>query len=88
MQIPVGKLFGSAFKDQLEQFDNLNFKQSQTMLIALENLEIQFIPQDYNDTGIDDTEQWVSVQCSLCNKKVFIKKTKDCNFVSFLMKMV
>ena len=88
MKIPVGKLFGSAFKDQIDQFDNLNFKQSQTMLIALENLEIQFIPQEYNDTGIDDTEQWVSIQCSLCNKKVFIKKTKDCNFVDFFMKMV
>ena len=86
--IPIGKLFKSAFKDQIPLFDNLNFKQSQTMLIALESLEIQFFPQEYGDIGIDNTDQWVCIQCSLCKKKTFLKKTKNFKFVEFLMKAI
>ena len=86
--IPIGKLFKSAFKDQIPLFDNLNFKQSQTMLIALESLEIQFFPQEYGDIGIGNTDQWVCIQCSLCKKKTFLKKTKNFKFVEFLMKAI
>ena len=88
MEISIGQWFRSAFKEELPNFDNLEFKQSQTMLIALENLQIQFFPKDIQDIDIDVTEQWLCVKCSSCGKKVFVKKTKDEKFVKFLLKVV
>ena len=84
----IGKWFKACFDDELSNFDQENYMESQTMLIALENLEMQFYQHDYDNTDIDNIEQWVCIRCALCQKKAFIKKSSDERLVDFLLKGV
>jgi len=73
MFFQIGKWFNACFDDQLSNFDQENYMESQTMLIALENLEMQFYPGEYDNADIDNVEQWVCIRCALCQKKHLLK---------------
>ena len=88
MFFKIGKWFNSSFEEQMDNFDLKDFMESQTMLIALENLEMQFYQNQYQNIDIDTTEQWACIRCALCSKKVFVKKTKNEKMVEFLLKSV
>ena len=74
LTIPLGKWFNFAFKEQIINFDNLHFKESQTMLQAMEHLHTQFFPNGYPGGDLESDEQWVCVKCALCQKKCMLKK--------------
>ena len=88
LMIPLGKWFNYAFKEQRVQFDNMNFKESQTMLLAMEHLQIQFLSCGYPSGDLNSEELWICVQCTLCKKKSFVKKSKDSDFVTFFLKVI
>ena len=89
LMIPLGKWFNYAFKEQRSHFDNVNFKESQTTLIALEHLLIQIVSEGYPSEDIDSEELWIVVKCALCKKKAYVKKTaEDSNFVIFFLKII
>ena len=89
LMIPLGKWFNYAFKEQRNHFDNMNFKESQTTLIALEHLLIQILSEGYPSQDLDSEELWIIVKCALCKKKAYVKKTEeDPNFVSFFLKVI
>ena len=86
--IPLGKWFNFAFKEQRINFDNLNFKESQTMLLAMEHLQTQFFPNGYPSGDLESDEQWVCVKCALCQKKVYVKNGNKINFVTFFLQVI
>ena len=88
LTIPLGKWLNFVSKEQRINFDNLNFKESQTMLLAMENLQTQFFPNGYPSGDLESDEQWVCVKCALCQKKVYVKKGNNTNFVTFFLQVI
>jgi len=72
----IGKWFSKAFDEEIRNFDQENFMESQTMLIAIEHLEMQFYPNSYKLHDMDTSEQWLCLRCSLCQKKCLKKNGK------------
>ena len=88
MFLNIGKWFKQCFVEMIPKFDNKYYYQSQTTLIAIEHLQIQFYPVCYPELEFDKSSQWICVKCSLCDKKVFLKKQENESFNLFMMKVV
>ena len=88
MFLPIGQWFNECFNDEIPKFDNKYYLQSQTNLIACEHLQMQFFPEFSKKINLDRSTQWVCVRCSLCQKKVFVRKTIDEKFVTFMLKVI
>ena len=88
MFLNIGKWFKQCFVEMIPKFDNKYYYQSQTTLIAIEHLQIQFYPVCYPELEFDKSSQWTCVKCALCDKKVFLKKQENESFNLFMMKVV
>ena len=87
--IPIGELFVASLEDwKLFVGGDIPKTFSISIQQVVKPCMIQLICNNGNINNLDETPLWINMKCSMCQKKVYVKKEESTTFVSFMLKAI